>query len=208
MCSLEEVRLFYKKKNYKAQPREWIKPNLIVVPRRDRGLLQSMNKQTDTERDHPTCRGAMVPGSPEVHCIFIAVCVCVLPARGCFTRRQRCSGCAWCWIFAAGGVTCIRVTGLFADSLQSVQGAFDVADLSSQGVYGLHGTIQLLAASHQSVHTLYAHVHRLSQAVNRVSVGLNIAYTESRHILDGSIEASHHHLHALSHFLCMLLKIQ
>lgn len=44
---------------------------------------------------------------------------------------------------------------LLADRLQSVQGAFDVTDLCSQGVYGLHGTVQLLAASHQRVHALW-----------------------------------------------------
>lgn len=45
--------------------------------------------------------------------------------------------------------------GLLADTLQSIQGAFDVADLCRQGVYRLHGTIQLLAASHQRVHALW-----------------------------------------------------
>lgn len=44
---------------------------------------------------------------------------------------------------------------LLADRLQRVQGAFDVADLCGQGVYGLHGAIQLLAASHQRVHALW-----------------------------------------------------
>lgn len=43
---------------------------------------------------------------------------------------------------------------LLADGLQGVQGAFDVADLRCQAVYGLHGAIQLLAAGHQGVHAL------------------------------------------------------
>lgn len=43
---------------------------------------------------------------------------------------------------------------LLADGLQGVQGAFDVADLRCQAVYGLHGAIQLLAAGHQRVHAL------------------------------------------------------
>lgn len=38
--------------------------------------------------------------------------------------------------------------GLLADRLQGIQSAFDVPDLSSQSVYGLHGTIQLLTAGH------------------------------------------------------------
>lgn len=44
---------------------------------------------------------------------------------------------------------------LLADRLQRVQSAFDVTDLCRQGVYRLHGAIQLLAASHQRVHALW-----------------------------------------------------
>lgn len=44
---------------------------------------------------------------------------------------------------------------LLADCLQRVQSAFDVTDLCRQGVYRLHGAIQLLTASHQRVHALW-----------------------------------------------------
>lgn len=51
--------------------------------------------------------------------------------------------------------------GLLADCLQSFQGAFDVTDLCSQSVYGLHGTIQLFTTSHQCVHALWEQKHKV-----------------------------------------------
>lgn len=86
---------------------------------------------------------------------------------------------------------------------------------------------------------LYTHVYRLPQAVNWVSVGLDVAHAQSCHLMDigdvswllkqtqmmdklkitlkwqfnthilyGSIEALHHHLHTERHLLGVLLKIQ
>lgn len=63
MNSLEEVRLFYRKNHKeKAQAQERIKPNSTEIPQHKRGRLQTMNKQRDKERNHPTFLVAMVPG--------------------------------------------------------------------------------------------------------------------------------------------------
>lgn len=43
----------------------------------------------------------------------------------------------------------------------------------------------------QSLSHLYTHIHRLSQAVNRVSVGLDVAHTQSCH-LEEQTEINHH----------------
>ena len=51
-------------------------------------------------------------------------------------------------------MTLVGWAGLLADGLQRVQCALDVVYLSGQGVYGLHGAIQLLTTRHQGVHSL------------------------------------------------------
>lgn len=102
--------------------------------------------------------------TPDVHAA--AVCVCATCRWEELLAHILSGGC--CWISAAGECVCVclyRWKELLANGFQSVQGAFDVTDLCGQGVYGLHGAVQLLTASHQRVHTLYTHVHRLSQAV-------------------------------------------
>lgn len=45
---------------------------------------------------------------------------------------------------------------LLANSLQGVEGALDVSDLSCKHVDGLHGAVKLLATSHQCIHSLQA----------------------------------------------------
>lgn len=148
-----------KKREEEAQPREQNETNSISQHKHSH--LQMMNKRRDYERQSSSMPSSNGSRNPEVRLIVAAVCVCYLQ-KGEFTCRQPRS--VIC--FAAG--MCFRAgqVGLLADGLQGIEGAFDVTDLCSQGVYGLHGTIQLLAASHQCVHTLYTHVHRLSQAVH------------------------------------------
>lgn len=77
---------------------------------------------------------------PDSTGVFAAVCVCVLPAHGWV-------GCTHAPDARPLHLGCLFMV-LLANCLQSVKGAFDIAYLRSQVVYGLHGTIQLLAASH------------------------------------------------------------
>lgn len=114
-----------------------------------------MNKRRDYERQSSSMPSNNGSRNPEEHLIFAAVCV-VLPAE----RWVYLQTASFSHVLDVGSLQLRRIFvpvrwGLFADSLQSVQGAFDVTDLCSEGVYGLHGTIQLLAASHQSVHALW-----------------------------------------------------
>lgn len=75
--------------------------------------------------------------------------VCVLPAKGLrllasilFVDECSVESLQVGVVFGAGG------RGLLPDRFKSIQGAFDVTDLGRQCVYGLHGAIQLLTASH------------------------------------------------------------
>lgn len=118
-----------------------------------------MNKQRDYERQSSSMPSSNVSRNPEVHLIFAAVCVCYLQKGWGYLQTASWDvldvgslqlGC----VFVPQTWGCVWGGGLLADRLQSIQGAFDVTDLCSQGVNGLHGTIQLLAASHQCVHAL------------------------------------------------------
>lgn len=101
--------------------------------------------------NHPACLVTMVPGIQRC----TSQCVCATCTKVGLLADSFDRACALCRIFAAA--MCIRsgLVVLLADRLQRVQSAFNVADLRSQSVYGLHGTIQLLTASHQCVHALW-----------------------------------------------------
>lgn len=118
--------------------------------------------------NHSACSVAVVPRIQRcalLHCVSdVFVCVCA--------RAQRCHLCkgdsfltqphplwptSWCPVLVH---VCAGVAVLLAQGLQRVQSTLDITDLCGQCVYGLHGAIQLLAAGHQSVHTLWEPKHK------------------------------------------------
>lgn len=106
--------------------------------------------------NHPACLVAMVSWIQRCTLIFAAVYVCVLLAE----RWLYLQTASFSHVLDVGSLRlgCVVVPdrwGLLANRLQSIKGAFDVTDLCGKAVYGLHGTIQLLAASHQCVHALW-----------------------------------------------------
>lgn len=115
-----------------------------------------MDKRRDDERQSPSKPRGKVSRDSDTGALHLCCSVSVVPAKGAeLLADSLVHNVLDVESLLQLACHCTNTCrGLLADSLQGVQGAFDVTDLCGQRVYGLHGAVQLLAASHQCVHAL------------------------------------------------------